>query len=156
MMRGVLSQISDSIPLIEDMEPPEYISSFDKALFLNKAMSRGAEAARIFTKDLADWGMIPEEFAERPIALAKSLLKDVFSFEFRPSTDERFKDIQECDDMEGYFVPPSMLEYHASDPSIRHAIAEYEDNLTDKIAKSEERQSGYYAQAEYDEINNSN
>lgn len=156
MMRGVLSQISDSIPLIEDMEPPEYISTFDKALFLNKAMSRGAGTARIFTKDLADWDMIPEEFAERPIALAKSLLEDVYSFEFRPSTDERFKDIQECDDMDGYFVPASMLEYHASDPSIRRAIAEYEDDLTDKITKSEERQSGYYTQAEYDEINNSN
>ena len=33
MMRSVLSQISDSIPLIEDMERPEYIGSFDTALF---------------------------------------------------------------------------------------------------------------------------
>ena len=155
MMRSVFSQVSDSIPLIEDMEQPEYIGSFDIALFLNKAMSRGARTARVFTEDLADWDIISEEYAGRPVALAKSLLEDVNTFEFRPSTDERFKDIQECEDMDGFFIPPAMTHYHASNPVIRRAIAEYEDGLDEPIDSGEERVSGYYTQAEYDEINRS-
>ena len=155
MMRSVFSQISDSIPLIENMEQPEYIGSFDIALFLNKAMSRGARTARIFTEDLADWDIISEEYAGRPVALAKALLEDVHTFEFRPSTDERFKDIQECEDMDGFFIPPAMSHYHASNPVIRRAIAEYEDGLDEPIDSGEERASGYYTQAEYDEIKRS-
>ena len=155
MMRSVFSQISDSIPLIEDMERPEYIGSFDIALFLNKAMSRGARTARIFTEDLADWDIISEEYAGRPVALAEALLEDVHTFEFRPSTDERFKDIQECEDMDGFFIPPAMSHYHASNPVIRRAIAEYEDDLDEPISSGKERASGYYTQAEYDEINRS-
>ena len=155
MMRSVFSQISDSIPLIEDMERPGYIGSFDIALFLNKAMSRGARTARIFTEDLADWDIISEEYAGRPVALAKALLEDVHTFEFRPSTDERFKDIQECEDMDGFFIPPAMSHYHASNPVIRRAIAEYEDGLDEPIDSGEERVSGYYTQAEYDEIKRS-
>lgn len=155
MMRSVFSQISDSIPLIEDMKQPEYIGSFDIALFLNKAMSRGARTARVFTEDLADWDIISEEYADRPVALAKALLEDVNTFEFRPSTDERFKDIQECEDMDGFFIPPSMTHYHASNPVIRRAIAEYEDGLDEPIDSGEERASGYYTQAEYDKINRS-
>ena len=155
MMRSVFSQISDSIPLIEDMERPEYIGSFDIALFLNKAMSRGARTARIFTEDLADWDIISEEYAGRPVALAEALLEDVHTFEFRPSTDERFKDIQECEDMDGFFIPPAMSHYHASNPVIRRAIAEYEDGFDEPIDSGEERVSGYYTQAEYDKINRS-
>lgn len=155
MMRSVLSQISDSIPLIEDMERPDYIGSFNIALFLNKAMSRGAETARVFTEDLADWDIISEDYAGCPVALAKALLEDVYAFEFRPSADERFKDIQECEDMGGFFIPPSMLRYHASDPAIRRAIAEYEDGLGEPINNGEERISGHYTQAEYDYINHS-
>ena len=155
MMRSVFSQISDSIPLIEDMEQPEYIGSFDIALFLNKAMSRGARTARVFTEDLADWDIISEEYAGRPVALAKALLENVNTFEFRPSTDERFKDIQECEDMNGFFIPPAMSHYHASNPVIRRAIAEYENGLDEPIDSGKERVSGYYTQAEYDEINRS-
>ena len=155
MMRSVFSQISDSIPLIEDMERPEYIGSFDIALFLNKAMSRGARTARVFTEDLANWDIISEEYAGRPVALAEALLEDVPAFEFRPSTDERCKDIQECEDMDGFFIPPAMSHYHASNPVIRRAIAEYEDDLDEPISSGKERASGYYTQAEYDEINRS-
>lgn len=155
MMRSVLSQISDSIPLIEDAERPGYIGSFDIALFLNKAMSRGAETARVFTEDLVDWDVISEDYAGRPIALAKELLKGVYAFEFRPSADERFKDIQECEDMDGFFIPPAMSHYYASDPAIRRAIAEYEDGLDESIDGGEERVSGNYTQAEYDDINRS-
>lgn len=153
MMRGVLSQITDSIPLIEDvMEQTWRISCFDVALFLNKAMSRNAETARAFTEDLADWDIIPEYYADRPVALAKTLQRRVFAFIFRPSTDKRFMDVQECKDMDGFFVPPAMLSYHASDPIIRRAIAEYGDGSNEFDAIGE-RVSGRYTQAEYDDIN---
>ena len=116
-------------------------------------MSRGAKTARAFTEDLVEWDIVAEEYAGRPIALAKSLLEDVYEFEFRSSTDKRFKDIQECKDLNGFFVPPAMLNYHASDPEIRRAIAEYEYKAGNPIDPEEERISGYYTQAEYDNIN---
>lgn len=153
MMRSVLSQISNSIPLIEDMKCPGYIGAFNVALFLNKAMSRGAKTARIFTEDLADWDIISEDYADRPVALAKALLEDVYAFEFRPSTDTRFRDIRECKDMDGFFIAPAMMRYHASDPIIRRAIAEYEDGLSNYFHEGKERISGYYTQDEYDDIN---
>lgn len=156
MMRSVISQISDSIPLIEDMQPPHHVKSFDIALFLNKAMSRGAKTARIFTEDLVDWDVITEEYSGRPIALAKALHEDVYPFEFHSSADERFKDVEECSDMDGFFAPPAILEYHASDPIIRRAIDEYEDKIDDSTENGEERVFGYYTQAEYDDINRSN
>ena len=156
MMRSVISQISDSIPLIEDMQPPHHVKSFDIALFLNKAMSRGAKTARIFTEDLVDWDVITEEYSGRPIALAKALHEDVYPFEFHSSADERFKDVEECSDMDGFFAPPAISEYHASDPIIRRAIDEYEDEIDDSTKNGEERVFGYYTQAEYDDINRSN
>ena len=153
MMRGVISQISDSIPLIEGMRRPSFIGAFDVALFLNKAMSRGARTAMIFTKDLVDWDVISTEYRDRPVALAKSLLDRVYSFEFRPSTDKRFADIEECNDMGAFFAPDIMLEYHASNPMIRQAIAEYEDSSNAIFDGNDERLSGHYTQAEYDWIN---
>ena len=155
MMRGVLSQISESIPLIEieDEGRPDDIGYFDIALYLNKAMSRGAETACIFTKDLYEWDIISEEYVNRPIALAKMLAKNVYSFKFRPATDKRFMDIQEHRDVSGYFIPQSMKHYYSSDPEIRRAMAEYEDDSNDFNADDMERHSGYYTQAEYDSIN---
>lgn len=84
------------------------------------------------------------EGMERPVTLAKALLEDVYTFEFRSSANERFKGIQECGDMSGFFIPPAMLRYHASDPTIRRAIVEYEDDLEEPINDGEERVSGYY------------
>ena len=76
--------------------------------------------------------------------------------EIRPSTDKRFIDVKECSDMRGYFVSSAMFRYHASDPVIRRAIAEYEDGSDDYGLDEEiERSSGYYTQAEYDDINRS-
>lgn len=156
MLRGVTAQISNSIPLLEDINPPEEVGTFNIALFLNKAMSRGAETARIFTNDLVDWDVVPEGFAGRPMALAKSLLEEVYAFEFRPSTDKRFYDIKECDDIGGYFVPSAMSEFYTSDPVVRNAIAEYDGipNLPSPYREGE-RISGHYTQEDYDEINRS-
>ncbi len=156
MMRSVLSQVTESIPLLEDIDAaPDYIGSFDLALFLNKAMSRGAETACIFTEDLADWGVIAEEYADRPKAMAKRLLDEVYSFEFRPSTDPHFMDTVGTDDLEGFFIPEAMAEYYDGDPKIRAAMAEYEDGgpLTLDFGSGRERTSGHYSQADYDEIN---
>lgn len=79
---------------------------------------------------------------------------NVYKFEFRSSTDKYFEDIQECNDMNGFFIPPAMSNYHASDPLIRRAIAEYEDDSKGEYANfEEERITGHYTQAEYDDIN---
>lgn len=152
LMRSVISRISSSIPTLEDVKCPNSVYPFDIALFLNKAMSRGAGTARTFAGDLAEWDLIPDEYAGKPMKLAKYLLGEVYDFEFRPSTDERFVDIQECDDMGGYFLPSSMLKYHGGDPVIRDALSEYEDDEA-LIAVDGERMDGRYTESDYDAIN---
>ncbi|MBB1536044.1 hypothetical protein HG462_001550 [Candidatus Saccharibacteria bacterium] len=161
LMQTVISQISESIPLLEDVHVNfQYIGDFDTAVFLNKAMSRGVETAVKFTENLAEWGVVYPEFAGRPMALAKDLLTNAYNFKFRPSTDERFLEPEEGRDMSGFFVPKAMQEYHSSDPAIARAIDEYDsgpdysndDNDSDNNG---EPVSGYYTQKDYDEINSS-
>ena len=184
MMRDVVSQISSSIPLLEDVHiNSNYIRDFDIALNLNKAMSRGARTACIFTEDLADWGLIPTQYAGKPKTTAKYLLNSVYSFEFRPSTDERFQDLPEDEDLDGFFSPDIdrddfaaldvMAQHYSSNPAVRQALAEYEgvepesldentkftsqdgyvDADSDSELASKEPTTGRYTQADYDEIN---
>ena len=154
LMQTVISQISESIPLLEDVHVNfQYIGDFDTAVFLNKAMSRGVETAVKFTENLAEWGVVYPEFAGRPMALAKDLLTNAYNFKFRPSTDERFLEPEEGRDMSGFFVPKAMQEYHSSDPAIARAIDEYDSGIN--YSDDGEPISGYYAQKDYDEINSS-
>ena len=161
LMQTVISQISESIPLLEDVHVNfQYIGDFDTAVFLNKAMSRGVETAVKFTENLAEWGVVYPEFAGRPMALAKDLLTNAYNFKFRPSTDERFLEPEEGRDMSGFFVPKAMQEYHSSDPAIARAIDEYDSgpdysNDGNDGDNNGEPVSGYYTQKDYDEINSS-
>jgi len=161
LMQTVISQISESIPLLEDVHVNfQYIGDFDTAVFLNKAMSRGVETAIKFTENLAEWGVVYPEFAGRPMALAKDLLTNAYNFKFRPSTDERFLEPEEGRDMSGFFVPKAMQEYHSSDPAIARAIDEYDSgpdysNDDNDGDNNGEPVSGYYTQKDYDEINSS-
>lgn len=158
LMQTVISQISESIPLLEDVHVNfQYIGYFDTAVFLNKAMSRGVETAVKFTENLAEWGgVINPEFAGRPMALAKDLLTNVYNFKFRPSTDEGFQEAEESRAMSGFFVPKPMREYHSSDSVIARAIDEYDSgpDYSDD-GNDGEPVSGYYTQKDYDEINSS-
>ena len=161
LMQTVISQISESIPLLEDVHVNfQYIGDFDTAVFLNKAMSRGVETAVKFTENLAEWGVVYPEFAGRPMALAKDLLTNAYNFKFRPSTDERFLEPEEGRDMSGFFVPKAMQEYHSSDPAIARVIDEYDSgpdysNDDNDGDNNGEPVSGYYTQKDYDEINSS-
>lgn len=161
LMQTVISQISESIPLLEDVHVNfQYIGDFDTAVFLNKAMSRGVETAVKFTENLAEWGVVYPEFAGRPMALAKDLLTNAYNFKFRPSTDERFLEPEEGRDMSGFFVPKAMQEYHSFDPAIARAIDEYDSgpdysNDDNDGDNNGEPVSGYYTQEDYDEINSS-
>ena len=161
LMQTVISQISESIPLLEDVHVNfQYIGDFDTAVFLNKVMSRGVETAVKFTENLAEWGVVYPEFAGRPMALAKDLLTNAYNFKFRPSTDERFLEPEEGRDMSGFFVPKAMQEYHSSDPAIARAIDEYDSgpdysNDDNDGDNNGEPVSGYYTQKDYDEINSS-
>lgn len=157
LMQTVISQISESIPLLEDVHVNfQYIGDFDTAVFLNKAMSRGVETAVKFTENLAEWGVVYPEFAGRPMALAKDLLTNAYNFKFRPSTDEIFLEPEEGRDMSGFFVPKAMQEYHSSDPAIARAIDEYDSGPDYSDDDNDgEPGSGYYTQKDYDEINSS-
>lgn len=158
LMQTVISQISESIPLLEDVYVNfQYIGYFDTVVFLNKAMSRGVETAVKFTENLAEWGgVINPEFAGRPMALAKDLLTNVYNFKFRPSTDERFHEPEESRDMSGFFVPKAMQEYYSSDPVIARAIDEYDSDPDYRNDDNDsESTSGYYTQKDYDKINSS-
>jgi len=140
MMQAVLEECTSSYPTIEDMEIDEkYIYSFDVAVNLNKAMSRGAETARKFTDLLADYEIIPAELGGRPKATARYLRKyKVQDFEFRMNDDQRVSKNQHH---------ANRIDYYASDPEMRAAMSEYEDNL------DAERFEGQYTREEFDDIN---
>lgn len=94
MMQAILAQTTTSVPLLEDINI-DFISSFDEAVFLNKAMARGIEVATNFTEILVEWDITSEEYAGKPKELAIALLdNDIEGFEFRPAIDERFMDKQ--------------------------------------------------------------
>ena len=152
MMKCVLAQVTSSVLTLEDVNPPRYINDFNIALFLNKAMSRGARTARAYTRELAEWDFIPDRYVDKPIALAKELVRNVYDFEFRFSTDERFADALGCDDLSGYIIPPAMMHYYSTNQAIRRELEDYDD-LTPEIDKNNERVFGYYTEAEYDKIN---
>lgn len=150
MMRSILLEVTDSIPLLEDINiDPENIRDFDIALMLNKALSRGASVARTFTQDLAEWDLIPPEFADHPKATAKYILQFVHNFTFRPSANE-VSPSDSTPTANDYSISQAMQNYHATSPIIRRALSEYDDmhnlDLGEKI-------SGQYTQNDYDEIN---
>lgn len=92
MLVSVLEDCCSSVPTTEDLGEKDYCSDFNMALFLNKAMGRGADIALKFTNHLADYDLIPERLRYRPKATAKWLLSDEHvNFNFRDSMDERFQ-----------------------------------------------------------------
>lgn len=146
MMQTVLEGCTSSYPTVEDMNISEtQVHPFEVAVTLNKAMSRGAETACRFTDLLADYNIIPAELAGQPKAAAKYLLKyRLYSFEFRPNGNSDVNVQKQTSDFDS---PGPLKVYHASDPSIRAALAEYEDDI------STERLEGQYTAEEYADIN---
>ncbi|MDO4271744.1 MAG: hypothetical protein Q4C83_02045 [Candidatus Saccharibacteria bacterium] len=166
LMQSVVSRFSSSVPTVEDVQTDHEISDFDLALFLNKAMSRGAEVAREFTYNLADWDVISEDYAGRPLALAKEVIGNTWNFEFRLTAEDQYNDPLSDEPKDSLLkpqnrnhIPNSMTHYHASSPIIRAALAEYEDGEnTDRIQRihdddPDERKTGRYTQKDMDEIN---
>ena len=157
MMQSVLRQTSESVPTIEGIDTcPDDVRDFDIALYLNKSMSRDVDTACIFTEELGDWGVINDYYVDRPIALAQQLIGSLYSFEFRPSTDAHFRDTPDTEDMDAYFVPESLDDYHATDPTIQRAIDEYSDqndHAHQIIHDRDSLASGHYTKADYDAIN---
>lgn len=149
-MQTVLRECTSSYPLIEDMNiDSDYIGSFDVAVQLNKAMSRGAETAERFTELLADYNIIPAELGGKPKATARYLLKyRVYNFEFRANGDKRVSEKQHSSKEGGFYQPGvASTVYHATDPAIQEALEEYDDDIRT------ERRDGHYTQEEFDEIN---
>lgn len=140
MMQTVLSECTSSYPTIEDMRiDGDYLGSFDTAVQLNKAMSRGAETARQFTNLLAEYGAIPAELGGQPKATAKYYLKyRVQNFTFRANNDPRIDD---------RVVEPETIDYHATDKKVQEELDAY------KSDRRAEKYEGHYTQADFDEIN---
>lgn len=171
MMQAVIRQISGSVPLLEDFKvDKERVYEFDKALNLNKAMTRGAETAREFVNAMVDWDLVPEEYRDRPVKTAKWLRGRMRDFEFRPTDSQGTEEPQLGDqrDMAGFFAPPEMLKYQTGDRVVRAAIEEYDDGyFEDGTYEAEwmraepeepprnraERRVGRYTADEYAEIN---
>ena len=146
MMQSVISGFSSSIPTLEDIQHVDRIRTFDIALMMNKCISRDVKTAQNFTANLIDWDLIPEEYLGRPLAAAKELRQSLFNFSYYPSaykpkesaelgekTDHEIQEYLDSINFREYDLPDSMLDYHASDPSIRLAISEYEEGPTDQI-----------------------
>ena len=157
MMKTVLSAISQNKkPELADIWIDyDDIYPFDIALNLNKAMGRGAETAVGFVNELVEQKILSENFLGKPKETATYLRGQIYSFDFRPAIDKNFIDIYGQEDLDAFFVPPMMSRFYTSDPKIKAAIAEYEDDVYDNLREYEgrERKHGHYTQSEYDEIN---
>lgn len=142
MMQTMLNECTSSYPTIEDMRiDGDYLGSFDIAVQLNKAMSRGAATAQRFTDLLAEYGAIPSELTGKPKATAKYLLKyKLQRFEFRPNDDKRVSEGEDGAEAE-------QIDYHMGDSKLRAALREYKSDLR------AERVNGHYTAAEYADIN---
>lgn len=168
MMKSILSNVTSSVPLIEDVEYVGDVRLFDIALTLNKTMSRGVEVARGFTRDLVDWDLLRRRFYDRPVAAAKYLRSHLWEFDFYPSG---FKEEESSEDKiyskplkpasfhEQHSIPDSMYDFHSSDPAIRRAIAEYEIPSGQDVRSHDYRESyeepeyGHYSESDYEYIN---
>ena len=171
MMKTVLSQVTSSIPLIEDIDRTEYVETFDIALTLNKTMSRGVEVAREFTADLVDWGLLSQDYLNRPLAAAKALRSELYNFNFYPSgyqnNHDEENDLQTTNgqsnsvEFREFSLPDSMFAYHSTNPQISQAISEYgESPITGLHATTSEAQLSYvepeygqYSSSDYDYVN---
>lgn len=157
MMKTVLGTISQNKkPELADIWIDDSnIYPFDIALNLNKAMGRGAETAVGFVNELVEQKILSEDFLEKPKETATYLRGQTYSFNFRPAIDKNFIDIYGQEDLDAFFIPTMMSRFYTSDPKIKAAIAEYEDDVYDNLKEYEgrERKYGHYTQSEYDEIN---
>ena len=146
MMQSVISEFTDSIPTLEDINYVDRIRTFDIALMLNKCISRGAEVAQNFTTNLVDWDVISEDFLGRPLAAARELRQSLYNFYYYPSaykpdqdspsnekSDREIKEYLRSINFKEFDLPDSMSRFHTSDPSIRLAMKEYEEGPTDQI-----------------------
>jgi hypothetical protein len=155
LMRVVFERITSSVPLLEDCQiEPEYIRDFDIALGVNKAMSRGARTAVYFTEDLVDWGLLPTDLAGKPVAAARHL-HQLTDFEFRPNGETEYRGDNHNDRQPERLVDRTMSaleQHHSSDPAIRGAIAEYDDDNKLEF-DDEEITDGFYTEGDYSYIN---
>ncbi len=139
----------------EDDDQEEYsLGAFDKALALNKAMDRGVRTAIDFTKTLAEWNFVDEEYAGRPMALARHLNDELDNpFTFRPN-DEKSHDEHNYNSLEQIY--PGVAGYEAHDKAVRDEIKSYSSRRINTNSLDEdiiEPQDGCYTIDDYKWMN---
>lgn len=147
-LQAVLLESTKSCPTLEDIKISDYfMRSFDAAVGMNKVLSRGAEVAHHYTTLLAEYDIIPSAYADKPKLAAEYLGSNCYpyGFYYRLNADEKVNDPTKDDKS---FYSPGEIQYHATDPVVRAALAEYDDDV------GSERYTGQYTQAEINELNN--
>lgn len=125
---------------------------FNLALTLNKAMSRGAEIATNFIRNLVDYDVIDPIYLNEPLKLARKLRDRCYNFDFRPVDDSIDGDSLEYQDLYEEFT--GLNGYQPHDQAIKSALNEYRSsNINHSNEELPERWSGKYSQDEYDWIN---
>lgn len=182
LLQAVLQEATESYPILEDFEMNDDtivylgdterektvefpVSDFQKAISLNKAMSRGAKIARNFTENLAEWGTINSRFVDKPMALARFLNTRLERpFVYRPLDEtEAFRD-DDSDDADYHNnleeLEPGLIGYTSNDPAVRQAIREYDSTPSRAYEKARglsetprEPTSGSYFREDYEWIN---
>ncbi len=168
LLKAVLEDCTESYPTIEDMVVPDlsgddYVSDFQLALFLNKAMGRGVRVAMHFTEALVDFDVVGEKYMDRPLALAKAVLENgnIYSFEFRP-TDGKIEETEdELAEMEKVYTNDKkirqelaeMEKVYTNDKKIRQELADYRNG--EKFGREERAEpiDGQYAAEDYEYLN---
>ena len=129
LMKSASASYTDSVPTLEEIEVGR-IHPFDLALTMNKALSRGVEVAHAFTRELAEWGLVPARYANRPMALAKRLREQTYRFDYRAGASQDTTLIlpnRESPEMARARAEAAMFNYYSSDPEVREEIDTYRD-----------------------------
>ena len=167
LMQAVVAGFSSSYPTLEGFYTRKIDSGirtserlgysirtnpFEPAVTMNKAISRGAETANRFTDILVDWGIVSDEYINKPLHLARDLKEECYDFSFWPAENSLGSDPLDYDSLEDEYE--SLRKLQPSDPEIRKAMREYEShNKKDSNLEIMERMGGAYSQDDYDWIN---
>lgn len=165
LLQSVVAGFSSSYPTLEDFCTKKIdreikecqgkdvrLDSFQLAVAMNKALSRGAETANRFANILADWDIVASDYVDEPLHLARELRDNCYSFDFRPGEEEPEEEPLDHRSLDQEIS--GLSKFRTSDPAVREALREYESHdLADPYRDIRERKGGAYSQGDYDWVN---
>ncbi len=75
-MKAVTGEFTKTVPTLEDLTFGQVFPA-DVADYMDRAMERGIEVMHAYTRELAEWGIIPSAYAGQPMAAAKIINQQV-------------------------------------------------------------------------------